>query len=237
MDVTVTFVDCQDRVNEPVPLSRANFPDFTVWRSVRKIRAHKRQRHLPGYYWFSSIDVLVPYESRLEMFTLMDLDFSGDVINVLSQPLILHFRQGSRTVRHVPDFLLDKGGGAFSLVDVKRRVQGERSDVQRVFEWTEAACSSLGWGYEVRHEPDDVYLSNLKWLAGYRRRPPRFELYAEALLQACADRTSRIGELVSIANPVLVRPALFHLLWRRVVAVDMTKLLDAAASVYLPARV
>ena len=237
MDITVTFVDYHDRVSESVPLSRANFPDFSGLRSVRKINAHKRQQHLPGYYWFSSIDVLVPYESRLEMFSLMDLDFSAEVVGVVSQPLMLHFRRRSKTVRHVPDFLVCRGDGALSLVDVKRRVLGERSDIRRVFEWTEGACASLGWGYEVRHEPDDVYLSNLKWLAGYRRRPPRFELYAEPLLQTCAEGMSSIRELLSIANPVLVRPALFHLLWRRVLAVDMTKLLAADANVYLLARV
>jgi hypothetical protein len=236
LNVTVTLVDSQDRVSEPLPLSRANVVDFADLRSARKIVTHKHQKHLPGYYWFSSIDTLVPYESRLEMFTLMDLDFSGQVVRVLAQPLIFHFRQRSRTVRHVPDFLICRSGGALSLIDVKRRAQGERPDIRRVFEWTEGACSRLGWGYEVRHEPDEVYLSNLKWLAGYRRRPAKFGLYAEPLLQLCAECSSSVRELVSIAAPVLVRPSLFHLLWLRFLAVDMTKPLDNATSVHLAAR-
>ena len=237
MSTTVSFIDDENHVHEWVSLADTRAADIISFRSVRKISAHKGQRHLPGYYWFSSVDTLVPYESRLEMFTLLDLDFSGEVVGVLSQPLILQFRQGPRTVRHVPDFLLDKGGGALSLVDVKRRIQGERSDVRRVFEWTEGACSSLGWGYEVRHELDDVYLSNLKWLAGYRRRPPLCEVYGESLVDACSGGMPSIHELVSIAgSQLLIRPVLFHLLWRRVLAVDMTSLLSDESTVHLPGR-
>ncbi|MEX2374244.1 MAG: hypothetical protein WD942_01495 [Dehalococcoidia bacterium] len=106
MKASVTVIDRQGWSREHVPLSEAGLLEFDMLGSVRKIASRKGQGNLPGYYWFSSVDRLVPYESRLEMFTLLQLDFSGEVVGVLSQPLVLHFEQRGKTIWHVPDFLL-----------------------------------------------------------------------------------------------------------------------------------
>ncbi len=168
------------------------------------------------------------------MFTLMGFDFEGGVIGVLAQPLMLHFERAGKTFRHVPDFLVWREGGGVTMVDVKRAEQVGASRNRRAFESTEVACQHLGWGFEVRTEPDDTYLANLKWLAGYRRRSPRFEATAREMLACCADGAVSVRQLLArMEQPLLARPALFHLLWKRVLRFDMTALLDERSLVYL----
>ena len=237
LKTAVTVRDAQGLSRELVPLSEAGQLKFEMLGSVRKIAARKGQGHLPGYYWFSSIDRLVPYESRLEMFTLLQLDFSGEVVGVLSQPLVLHFQQHGRTIRHVPDFLLSDRLGGMTLVDVKPSEQVDREVNRKLFRWTEDACSRLGWGYEVRSEPDETFLANLQWLAGYRRPPGQLDSFAGALVSTCSRGNQKLGGLVgSVGDLVLVRPVLFHLLWRRILSTDMTALLSDDSGVWLTAR-
>mgnify|MGYP007082246919 CR=1 FL=1 len=93
MKISVSFLDNRLVLHETVPINDAAGRDFIGYHSIRKIPAYKGQGHLPGFYWFSGINQLVPYESRLEMFTLMGFDFDGGVIGVrygvqLTQPLL-----------------------------------------------------------------------------------------------------------------------------------------------------
>ena len=86
----------------------------------------------------------------------------------------------------------------------------------------------------MRTEPDDTYLANVKWLAGYRRRPPRFEATARELVGGCADGAVSVRQLLAqMEQPLLARPALFHLLWKRVLKFDMTAILEEGSLVYL----
>ncbi|HRN18349.1 MAG TPA: TnsA-like heteromeric transposase endonuclease subunit [Trueperaceae bacterium] len=166
MKITVTFLDDQLRQHDEVSIDEAACHDFVGYHSIRTIPAYKGQRHLPGFYWFSSINQLVPYESRLEMFTLMNFDFDGNVIDVLSQPLLFHFERDEEAYKHIPDFLVWRQGGSATVVDVKRQEQASKDRNRRAFQSTEIACQHFGWGFEVRTEPDDTHLANLKWLAG-----------------------------------------------------------------------
>lgn len=93
MKISVSFLDNRLVLHETVPINDAAGRDFIGYHSIRKIPAYKGQGHLPGFYWFSGLNQLVPYESRLEMFTLMGFDFDGGVIGVLAQPLMLHYQQ------------------------------------------------------------------------------------------------------------------------------------------------
>ena len=169
------------------------------------------------------------------MFSLMNFDFKGDVIDVLSQPVILHFTIKSKTFKHTPDFLMWVRGGALNLIDVKCGTEAEKEKHQRVFEWTEEACNYLGWRYEVCTEPDDTYLTNLKWLAGFRRRPPLPLLSrdVQSFIEAYANKATTIGDLLEgINHPPLARPILFHLLWKRVLKISMQILLSDESFVY-----
>lgn len=193
---------------------------------------------MPGLYWFSDLDRLIPYESRLEMLNLMLLDFDVECVDVLPQPLALHFhlKDGSAPW-HVPDFLVSLPGGRFLLVDVKPRHQAEKPKHQATFSLTQQWCDRLGWEYRVLSEPDEIYQRNLRWLAGFRRRPVEFEAYADSLLEAVGSEVRSIQSLLAgFDAPPLVRPVLFHLLWRQLLKVEMFAPLEDSSTVVLSTR-
>jgi hypothetical protein len=123
LKISVTLLDAHFNQHDGIPIRDAERHDFVGYRSVRAIPAYRGQRHLPGFYWFSSIDQLMPYESRLEMFTLMGFDFEGNVIDVLAKPLTFHFEREKEAFRHVPDFLVWREGEGVTVVDTKRQAQ------------------------------------------------------------------------------------------------------------------
>lgn len=193
---------------------------------------------MPGRYWFSTLDRLIDYESRLEMMILMQLDYEAECIDVLPQPLALHFElDDGSTPWHVPDFLLSLPRGKFLLVDVKPRKYTEKPRNQTAFSLTQVWCDRLGWEYRVLSEHDEVYQRNLKWLAGFRRRPPTYAAYADVFMDSLAGEAKSIAELLALVDePVLARPVLFHLLWRQYLAVDMFAPLENPSTVVLSSR-
>jgi hypothetical protein len=85
-----------------------------------------------------------------------------------------------------------------------------------------AACDALGWEHRVLGEPDPVATRNLYWLKGYSAPPPFLTEYAPQLLQRGAT-PQQLQLLVADAGPsALVRPVLFHLLWTRALAADLS---------------
>lgn len=75
------------------------------WRTVR---AHRGQRHLPGWYWSATTGGHVVYESRLELARLLLGDFDPEVVGIAAQPFLV--TDADR--RHVPDFLLQRADGS-----------------------------------------------------------------------------------------------------------------------------
>ena len=236
--ISCTVVDATGELRDGIEVREAHALDFVGFQSVRKIPSYKGRVGLPGLYWFESLNRLIAYESRLEMLSLMLLDFDMECVDVLPQPLVLHFHlDDGSTPWHVPDFLVSLPGGRFLLVDVKPHVQAEKPKNQTTFSMTEEWCERLGWEYRVFSEPDEIYQRNLKWLAGFRRRPVVFDAYANDLLDAVGGERRSIGSLLSGFDvPALVRPVLFHLLRRQVLAVEMHAPLEESSPVVLSTR-
>ena len=194
---------------------------FHLCPPIRKPVAHRGQRHLSGYYFFATSGRPILHESLLEKAFLVLLDFDPESADVSAQPFRLHYRQDRRHRSHVPDFFVRLVSGGFRVVDVKREEQATRSHNRTVFKTMREACRRVGWEYTVFTEPDEPQLSNIRWLAGFRRRPPSpwFEEYALALVDACETEVSvSIRELVAVTGgpAAMVRPVLFHLLWLQV---------------------
>lgn len=124
--------------------------------------------------------------------------------HVLATPV----RRGRRPARwlsrplcphHVPDFFvrLDDGGGL--VVDVRP---------------------------DDRIEPDDaeaypVLLANGKWLAGYRQPRNHRELVASELTAAFAEPGPLLAGAERVGDRMAMLPVVLHLLWRRILAVDL----------------
>lgn len=191
---------------------------------------------MPGFYWFAKTGDFIPFESRLEMSVLVELDYERDVAAVAAQPFRLDYRRGRKPGHHVPDFLVRLRSGSVRVVDVKPAAKVHDPANQAVFEITRTACGQAGWDYAVVTGPEPQVWANLSWLAGYRRVPADPFNVANALVAGCR-RSMPLGELVESAGPpALVRAVLFHLLWSQRLNVDISQPLDDKTLVRGPAE-
>ena len=178
---------------------------------------------MPGFYWFATTGRHVPYESRLEMSVLIELDFAVEVTDVAAQPFRLACRRNGKVVNHVPDFFVLLRSGRGQVIDVKPADQVDKPANQAVFDVTRTACQEVGWDYVVATGPDPVVCANLSWLAGYRRLPADPFGYERLLLDRCEHPTPVVELVASVGPPALVRPVLFSLLWRQELKVDLAR--------------
>lgn len=159
---SVRLVDGSTREMPLAELTAAVVLSGVPWRSVR---AHRGQRHLPGWYWSATTGGHVVYESRLELARLLLADFDPDVVGIAAQPFLV--TDADR--RHVPDFLLRRAEGSVVIVNVKpvKRMADER--VADALAWAARVFCERGWEHEVWSGTDAQLLANVRYLAGYRR--------------------------------------------------------------------
>lgn len=201
----------------------------------REPGVHRTQKHIPAYFWVSQLNELVWYESRLEMFSLKQLDFTQKITAVLPQPFCLHFKADGKRKRHIPDFLVWLEGGQRLLVNVKPRKYVDKPLNQRSFQACTELCESLGWRYTTLSEPNPIFLANLNWLAGYRRIPANFKQFATTIIEKATKRQTIQDILADVGPESLVRPVLFFLMWKRQLDFDTRSLLSNTSEVWLAA--
>jgi hypothetical protein len=197
-------------------LDRVAVDDVVGGLPVREFRSYRGRRHYSGWYWSSTVERLVAYESRLELARIMLADFDPTVVAIAAQPFQLVGSDGPRIRRHVPDVLLMGADGEVTVVDVKAPSKLTDSSVQAVFSWTRRVAAWRGWGFEVWSGADQRVLDNVRFLAGYRRPVVVAGELIPAVLEAAREQLS-IGSIErALADrhpPVVVRPVVLHLLW------------------------
>ena len=150
------------------------------------------------------------------------MDFDREVEWICEQPLELRYVRDGRPARHVPDLLVWRSG-APELCDVKSAERVEDPLFVDQVRATELACAEAGIGYRVLSEPERQLLANVRWLAGFRDRPPDPDGERPRMLSTLAGGSCTIGELLSGALEVmLARPVLMHLLWSGDALIDLT---------------
>ncbi|MFF3154144.1 TnsA-like heteromeric transposase endonuclease subunit [Streptomyces sp. NPDC057910] len=203
---------------------------------VRDFRWHKGRKHYSGWYYATTGDRLVAYESRLELARLLLADFARDVVSVAAQPFQLIGDDGDRRRRHVPDLLLVHADGLVTVVDVKPAERAEEAKFVEQFAWMRRLCSLRGWAFEVWSGADPVVVENVRFLAGYRRpQVVATELFDEVLASAPTQRTiGGIEKSLSGRQSVArIRPALLHLVWSGALTADLSRPLSTRTPVRL----
>lgn len=188
---------------------------------VRKAASYKGQKNYPGFFWMSSTNEHLMYESKLEMMILLQLDFNSTVSKVVPQPFKMRYHHDSRVYHHTPDFFVHYKNGAGEVINVKPKkwVNTERN--RRAFFECDTLSQEMGFSYSTRSEPDPLLVTNLQWLVGYRRLPPRAQDYFDIILD-CASDSMTIGQILKkTLNPAYVRPILFYAIWKQMVVVDI----------------
>jgi hypothetical protein len=212
----VEWVDTRGRSHVEL-LGDARAVDFSAVDAVRRFPSFRGQRNYTGWYFCSTAERHLRYESLLERAVLRCLDFNPAVESIATQPL--HLWAGGRAHR-IPDIAVRHCGNPLTIIDVCPRafVDKQRRVDGHVLMAT--ACEALGWRHQVLSEPDEVLAVNVAWLAGYRVQPENCA-QAEADLRLLGDRFSLRDVDERFEWPALVRPAVFHLLWKGVLRCDM----------------
>jgi hypothetical protein len=188
---------------------------------VRRFGWRRGQRHRPGLQFLVSTGRHHGFESLEEARLLLALDFAGDLVDVLAQPLRLRYVTGSGPREHVPDFLAFTRSGRW-LIDVRPAARVGRDDLV-AFAATAEVALALGWRYAVVTGWRSPVMSTLDALSAQRRPlTDRLGMVAQfgAALAAGPQPFAAIAEATSAA-PV-ARAFLLHLLWHRRLGMDMS---------------
>jgi hypothetical protein len=210
-------------------LDRVSPEDVIAGRPVREFHSYKGRRHYSGWYWAATTRTLLAYESRLELARIMLADFDPDVSGLATQPFQLVDRDRRELRRHVPDVLLQRRDGSVIVVDVKPEHRLNDPKVSTVFAWTGEVVSCRGWSFEVWSGADSTLLSNVTFLAGYRRRALVDETLSSSVLQAATTQPTISAierALNSMAPRNAVRPVVLHLLWSGALIANLYNPLD-----------
>lgn len=115
-----------------------------------------------------------------------------------------------------------------TVVNVKPVERLQERKVKEALQWAGDLFRSRGWRSEIWSGIDPVPMSNVRFLAGYRRQG----LFDPALVASVADVVQdgdRIGEIEERLRPRLPsesRPVILHLLWKGVLRADLSAPLD-----------
>lgn len=211
---------------------------------VRQPASYHGQWSKPGWFYMSSMDRMVGYESLFESWVLLDLDFAGQCAQVLPQPCRFHFDRSRLPYRHVPDYLVRDVTGARTLIDVKGARRAAEPRNQLVFGLTKDACDRLGWSFRLATEPAPAYFRNVRFLAGVRHR--RFGMPLDGPVAALAGEIAARGGmrwvdaealLASDVAPWLLPRVVARALWCHMIEADLTVPISGATLLLAPSDV
>lgn len=159
------------------------------------------------------------FESLQEAQVLLALDFAGEVIEVLPQPLRLVFYTVGGQREHTPDFLVLTRTGV-RLIDVRPAELIKDKD-RESFAAAGELARACGRHFTVAAGWRGHVPVTLDWLSS-RRRPLSDPLGLEPGLPAGVAKGRTFGELAeSSACPPVARAQLLHLLWHRRIGLDL----------------
>jgi hypothetical protein len=173
------------------------------------------------------------FESLEEARLLLALDFAGDLVDVLGQPVRLRYftREGPR--EHVPDFLAFTRGGRW-LIDVRPAALVAAEDRVAFAATAEVAAVVVGWRYAVVTGWRPHVLTTVDTLSSQRRRLSDRLGMVEQVMAAVAGGPRPFGEVAAqTMAPAVARAYLLHLLWHRRLGMDLAAPLGDATLIYL----
>ena len=204
---------------------------------VRTFPVYKGKRHFDGLHFFGATASHVPFESSLEREAMLWFEYAGAVA-VASQPFAVEWPPGSRPQRHVPDLFVRYANGTGEVVDVR---PPHRAD-DPAFSTTAAVCTNAGLGYSVftgvaytLPEPSPLWAATFTVLSSYRHSrcaPPAVAPFVEAFSsgRALARGAYSVARRLGQDRDVTLAQT-YHLIWRRVLAVDPRQRLASTTQV------
>lgn len=196
---------------------------------IRTFSWGRCQGHRPGLQYMVSTDRHHGFESMEEARVLLALDFAGDIVDVVSQPVKLRFETAAGPREHIPDFLAVTRAGTW-LIDVRPEPLIKDADRESFAAAAEAALA-CSWAYVVAGRWREHVLPAVDAISS-QRRPLRDPLGLQPGLLGAASGGATFGELAgSTPYEPPARAQLLHLLWRRRLGVDMSRPLGDGSAI------
>jgi hypothetical protein len=177
------------------------------------------------------------FESLEERSLLLALDLTGSAEEILPQPFRLRFGVGAGVFReHTPDFLVVFGDGSRWLFDV-RPAELVREEDAACFAAAGEAALEAGWRYSVVAGWRPHVLAGIDALSAQRRDLEDRLGLQDLLLHAVSAGPAAFGDLAAATPlPAVARAHALHLLWRRRLGTDLSRLLSDTSLVWLAAQ-
>lgn len=187
---------------------------------VRRFLGLKGRKTAPGWMWMATSGRMLQHGFGAMRTQAMMLDFDPRVVAVACSPVELLWRgRAGRVVSHIPHLMARLADGSGLLLDCAGRQGSGRRMVRRAVH-VEAAVAAAGWHYRLAGPPLPAVEANVRWLAGYRHPRCGRGLIPEVL--ECFRKPTPLADGVwALGDPILVWPAVFHALWRRVLSVSL----------------
>ncbi|SDQ82604.1 TnsA endonuclease N terminal [Pseudomonas grimontii] len=205
-------------------------PKFSVARRIKSTH-----RSLSGVYAFRGEGVA--FESALERDFISRMDFSREVVSVVSQPVTLDFvARNGRSYTYTPDFLVRFKGRAEippMLVEVKPEENWRESWREYLPKWKAAwsYARAQGWSFHIYDESRirGQSLKNIQFLERFKRAD-----YAKEDLDAVIQTVEFMGAapihyLVALhftGSEALGTSHIFHLIANRQLDCDISSKID-----------
>ncbi|MFE9934311.1 TnsA-like heteromeric transposase endonuclease subunit [Streptomyces sp. NPDC005533] len=173
-----------------------------------------------GWYFCTTTDEHIGYESWLERDRLILLDADPQVAGVASQPFWLHWRR-STAPSSCPGLLRRLADGRGRVVDVRAADRVDDAAAE-AFAATGRACRAAGWEFARVGVPDPVLMANMRWLSRYRRRRCLRPESAAVLMDVFGEPGPLRAGAIRVGDPLGVLPVLFHLLWSGALATEVS---------------
>ena len=200
--------------------------------------------HIAGSFYSNKMKRAIEYESMGECLFYFFLELAREVERYYVQPLEIEIpflsKEGDRkSWVHVPDVLVFGNGFKPTIFQIKETPQESKKHAL-INEICQKYSTERQWVYKVIYPkklPENI-LYNIKFLQGAIRKRKRFEEWIPEILYRVEHmKQVTINELASSfstkENPLLVMPAVYHLIATGVLQIDITKKIDQYSEVRL----
>lgn len=203
------------------PVQDLKTVDLSQTVPVRRFTWRTDQEHRPGLAYLTTTNRHHGFESFEEACLLMVADFAADLLEALSQPFRLRFFADGNKVDHTPDYLLLTRQGPV-VVDVRPAGRIRPRDHLKFAATAEVALSA-GWRFMVVTGWRTHVWGAVEAMSAERRPLDEVLGVQDRLRLAAAEGPLKYGDLVEMCSiPAVARAHALHLLWRRVLGVDLS---------------
>ncbi|MFH9229014.1 TnsA-like heteromeric transposase endonuclease subunit [Streptomyces lydicus] len=218
-DLRVVHRDAAGRKVEVAAAAATGVP-LTAREPVWAPRRHPSERSIVTWWWSSTTREFVGCRSLERMSVAMLLDFNPNVVDFTAWSVVLEWTERGRVRRIVPDFFVRTAAGG-TVVVACPPVSGPSSRWQRQMQVLREACEEAGWELGSPRLPHATALANLRWVSRYRHPRNGDRDVERALVKAFVEPRPLMEGVEAAGVPrLLALPRLYHLLWRRGLAVD-----------------